>query len=129
MIYKNSDRDWISNIDELMDEDDASLADEECERKWVLNEIVVDGYYDPCRIDQTDVAGLMILQGITSEEDAYLHNFTEEDEKRLADVLGDNWNNLDGYSKVVYHVIMNTASLPRWRRPYPPAEEYMQSLK
>lgn len=88
-----------------------------------------DGYYDPFRIDQADVAELMKLKIVVSEEDAYTHNFTDEDEKRLADVLEDDWDNLDDYSRVVYHIIMDTSSLPRWRRPYPPTEEYMRSLK
>ena len=67
-----------------MDKDDAYLPDEEYERKCLLKELVEDGYYDPFRIDQADVAELMKLKNIISKEDAYSHNFTKEDEKRLA---------------------------------------------
>lgn len=116
-------------IDELMDEDDASLTDEECERRSCLIELVDDGYYDPFRIDQGDIAELMKLKNIMSEEDAYSQNFTVEDEKRLADALEEDWNNINDYDKVVYYIIMNTSSLPRWRIPYPPTQEHMQSLK
>lgn len=63
-----------------MDEDDASLNDEERERKWYLDELVEDGYYDPFRIDQTDIAELMHLNGIVSEDVAYANDFTEEDD-------------------------------------------------
>lgn len=111
-----------------MDEDDASLNDEERERKWYL-ELVEDGYYDPFRIDQTDIAELMHLNGIVSEDVAYTNDFTEEGEKRLAKVLEDDWDNLDDYSKVMYHVTMNTTNLPRWRRPYPPTQEFLEGLK
>jgi hypothetical protein len=91
--------------------------------------LVEDGYYDPFRIDQGDVAELMKLKNIISEEVAYSQNFSVEDEKRLADMLEDDWNNLDDHSKVVYHVIKNISSLPRWRRPYPPTEEHIRTLK
>jgi plasmid maintenance system antidote protein VapI len=74
-----------------MDEDDASLNDEERERIWYLDELVEDGYYDPFRIDQTDIAELMHLNGIVSEDVAYANDFTEEDEKRLAKVLETDW--------------------------------------
>ena len=124
-----SDGVWYSEFDNLMDEDDASLTDEECERiRWLI-ELVEDGYYDPFRIDQADVAELMKLNGIVSEEDAYMHNFTEEDEKRLADRLENDWDNLDDYGKVVYHIVKDTSNLPRWRKPYPPTQEYIHSLK
>ena len=124
-----SDEVWHSEFDDLMDKDDASLTDEECERiRWLI-ELVEDGYYDPFRIDQADVAELMKLNGIVSEEDAYIHNFTDEDEKRLADRLEENWDNLNNHSKVVYHVIKNTSSLPRWRRPYHPTQEFLEGLK
>jgi hypothetical protein len=124
-----SDEVWHSEFDDLMDKDDASLTDEECERiRWLI-ELVEDGYYDPFRIDQADVAELMKLNGIVSEEDAYMHNFTEEDEKRLADRLENDWDNLDDYGKVIYHVINQTSSLPRWRRPSPPTQEYIRSFE
>ena len=113
----------------MIDENDASLTDEEYERKCWLKELVEDGYYDPFRIDQADVAELMKLNGIVSEEDAYMHNFTEEDEKRLADRLENDWDNLDDYGKVIYHVINQTSSLPRWRRPSPPTQEYIRSFE
>ena len=67
-----------------MDEDDASLNDEERERKWYLDELVEDGYYDPYRIDQADIADMAKLNGILPEDAAYSHNFTEEYERRLA---------------------------------------------
>src|SRR5918995_27679 len=124
-----SDEVWHSEFDELIDENDASLTDEECERKYRLKGLVEDGYYDPFRIDQADVAELMKLNGIVSEEDAYMHNFTEEDEKRLADRLENDWDNLDDYGKVIYHIIKDTQNLPRWRRPYLPIQEYVRSLK
>ena len=124
-----SDEVWHSEFDDLMDKDDASLTDEECERIRRLIELVEDGYYDPFRIDQADVAELMKLNGIVSEEDAYMHNFTEEDEKRLADRLENDWDNLDDYGKVIYHIIKETPNLPRWRRPYLPTQEYVRSLK
>ena len=55
-IMGKSDEVWHSEFDNLMDEDDASLTDEECERiRWLI-ELVEDGYYDPFRIDQADVA-------------------------------------------------------------------------
>lgn len=130
MIIKNCDKEWHSDIDELVDSTtDSSLTEDECERKRYLRELVEDGYYDPFRIDQADVAELMKLKIVVSEEDTHTHNFTDEDEKRLADLLEDDWDNLDDYSRVVYHIIMNTSSLPRWRRSYPPTEEYMRSLK
>ncbi|MPZ06483.1 MAG: hypothetical protein GEU26_08705 [Nitrososphaeraceae archaeon] len=91
--------------------------------------MVEGGTYDPFRIDQADIAGLMISNGIVSEDDAYLHNFNEQDEKRLAVELEDNWDVLDDYSKVVYHVIWNTANLPRWRKPYPLTQEFLEGLK
>jgi hypothetical protein len=45
------------------------------------------------------------------------------------DALKDDWDDLDDYSKIVYHVIRNTSGLPRWRRPYPPTQEYIRNLK
>lgn len=73
--------------------------------------------------------GMTGLARLVSEEDAYAHNFTDEDEKRLADALKDDWDNLDDYSKVVYHIIKDTSNLPRWRKPYPPTQEHIHSLK
>src|ERR671919_3074385 len=119
---RKSDEEWHSGTNELIDEDDTSLTDEEFERKYWLTELVNDGYYDPYRIDQDDVADLLKLNGIVPEDAANLHNFTDEDEKRLGDRLENEWDNLDDYSKVVYHVIRNTSGLPRWRRPYPPTQ-------
>src|ERR687891_1287505 len=110
-------------------DNDASLTDEECERKYRLKGLVEDGYYDPFRIDQDDIAGLMKSNVIVLDKDAYSHNFSEVDEKRLADRLENDWDNLDDYGKVVYHVIKNTSSLPRWRRIYPPTQEHIHSLK
>ena len=78
-----SDEVWHSEFDNLMDEDDASLTDEEYERKYYIKDLVEDGYYDPFRIYQADVADLMKLNDIVSEDNAYMHNFTE-DETRLA---------------------------------------------
>ena len=46
-------------IDKLMDEDDESLIDEEYEKKCQLKELVENGYYDPFRIDQSDIESLM----------------------------------------------------------------------
>ena len=112
-----------------MDEDDSSLTDEECETKWYLDELVEEGYFDPFRIDQTDVAELMKLNGIVSEDDAYSHNFTEQDEKGLADVLENDWDNLSEYCKVVYHIIRDTPGLPRWRKPYSPSQEHTRTLR
>jgi hypothetical protein len=40
-----------------------------------------------------------------------------------------NWDNLDDYGKVVYHIIKDTPNLSRWRRPYPPTQEHSHSLK
>ncbi|MGH9952424.1 MAG: hypothetical protein ACRD5J_12400 [Nitrososphaeraceae archaeon] len=119
---------WHLEIDELMDEDDTILTDEEYEKKWRHKELIEDGYYDPFRIDQGDIAQLMKLNNVVSEEDADAHRFGEGDEMRLAYILEDNWDDLDEYSKVVYHVIRNTPSLPRWRRPYPPTRDHMQCL-
>ena len=113
----------------MIDEDDTSLTDEEYERKCWLKELVEDGYYDPFRIDQADVAEFMKLNNIISVEDAYAHNFSDEDGKRLADRLENDWDNLDDYGKVIYHIIKETPYLPRWRRPYPPTQEYIHSLK
>ena len=79
---RKSDEEWHSGTNELIDEDDTSLTDEEYERKCWLKELVEDGYYDPFRIDQADVAELMKLKNIIPEEDSYTHNFTDEDEKR-----------------------------------------------
>jgi hypothetical protein len=90
---------------------------------------VEDGYYDPFRIDHWDIAELMQFKNIVSKEDAFSHNFTEEDEMRLVEVLEINWDSLDDYYKVVYHVINQTSSLPRWRRPYPPTQEHIRTLK
>ena len=81
-----------------------------------LKELVEDGYYDPFRIDQPDVAELMKLKIVVSEEDAYTHNFTDEDEKRLADMLEDDWDNLDDYSRVVNHTIRDTSGTSRMEK-------------
>lgn len=129
MIMTKSDEVRRLEFDDLMDEDDASLTDEERKRKWYLEELLEDGYYDPFRIDQDEIVELMKLNGVVSEENAYMHNFTEVDEKRLADRLEDQWDDLDDYGRVVYHIIKNTSSLPRWRRPYPPTQKYIYSLK
>lgn len=129
VIVKNCDKEWQSQIDELMDDDDTSLTDEECERKYSIKELVEDGYYDPFRIDQADIGELLKLKNIISEEDAYLQNYTLEDEKRLADVLENDWDNLSEYCKVVYHIIRDTPGLPRWRKPYPPTQEYMRAIR
>ena len=88
-----------------------------------------EGYYDPYRIDQADIGELMKLKNIISEEDVYLQNFTVEDEKRLADVLENDWDNLSEYCKVVYHIIRDTPGLPRWRKPYPQTQEHTRTLR
>ena len=113
----------------MIDENDASLTDEEYEKKYYFKELVEDGYYDPYRIDQVDIAGLMNLNKVVSEEDADAHDFSRDDEMRLAYILEDNWDNLDDYSKVVYHIIKDTQNLQRWRKPYPPTQEYMLALR
>ena len=56
---EKSDEVWHLKLDELMDDDNASLTDEEYERKHWLKELVEEGYYDPFLIDQADVAELM----------------------------------------------------------------------
>lgn len=96
-----------------MDVDDTSLTDEEYEIKSSFKELVEDGYYDPFRIDQADIGELLKLKGIISEEDVYLQNYTLGDEKNLADVLENDWDNLSEYCKVVCHIIRDTPGLPR----------------
>ncbi len=118
-----------SELDDLMNEDNASLTDEEYERKYYLIGLVEDGYYDPFRIDQAGIGELMKLKSIVNEEDAYSLNFTVKDEKRLADLLENDWDNLSEYYKVVYHTIRDTSGLPRWRKPYPPSQEHMQAVR
>lgn len=126
---RESEEECHSEIDGLMDENDGSLTEEEYEKKCHLKELGDDGYFDPYRIDQGDIAELMALNNIVSIEDAYAHNFAEGDQMRLADVLERNWFNLDNFSKVVYHVIRNTPNPPKWRRPYPPTVEYIRDLE
>jgi hypothetical protein len=70
----------------------------------------------------------MVLKNIISD-DASALNFTLEDEKKLLKVLEDDWDNLDDYCRNAYHVINHTWGIPRWRRPYPPTQEFIQSLK
>ena len=84
--------------------------------------MVEDGYFDPFRIDQDDIAGLMKSNVIVLDKDAYSHNFSEVDEKRLADRLENDWDNLDDYGKVVYHKIKDTPNFPKWRKSYPPTQ-------
>jgi hypothetical protein len=71
VLIRNLNEERHPETDELVDSTtDASLTDEECERKYYLRELVEDGYYDPFRIDQADVAELMKLKNIIPEEDA-----------------------------------------------------------
>jgi hypothetical protein len=71
------------------------MAIRKSEIEWFSEELLEYGYYDPFRIDQADIAELMKLNDIVSEDAAYSHNFTEEDEKRLTDTLENDWDNLD----------------------------------
>jgi hypothetical protein len=127
MTKKKSKEEWYAKLDELVDASDTHLTENERESKWCLQKLIDDGYYDPYRVDLADVAGLMVLKNIISD-DASALNFTLEDEKKLLKVLEDDWDNLDDYCRVVYHIINRTGDLPRWGRPYPATQDFMQRL-
>ena len=74
-----------------------------------------------------DVDYLMSLQNIISEEDGI--NYTREDEKKLVKILEDDWDNVNEYHRFVYHIINHTWGGPSWCWPYPPTQEFIQSLK
>ena len=92
-----------------------------------LRRLIDDGYYEPYRVDFGDVANLMRWKNIISD-DACALDFTREDEKKLAKELEDDWDNLDDFCRTAYHVINHTWELPRWGRPYPPTQDFMQRL-
>ncbi len=96
-------------------------------KRPTLRRLIDDGYYEPYRVDFGDVAYLMQRNNIISD-DACALDFTREDEKKLAKELEDDWDNLDDYCRVVYHIINRTGDLPRWGRPYPPTQDFMQRL-
>lgn len=65
MTIRKSDKDLHSEFNELMDEDDASLTDEKYERRSCLIELVEDGYYDPFRIDQSDLGAMKSISELS----------------------------------------------------------------
>jgi hypothetical protein len=103
------------------------LTEDELERKCELERLIQDGVWEPYQVDAGDVADLMSSKNIISEEDGI--NYTREDEKKLVKVLEDDWDNVNEYDRFVYHIINHTWGVPSWRRPYPPTQEFIQSLK
>lgn len=100
-------------------------------RRYLLSKKMMvkieEGYHDLYLVDQNDVAEYMISKNILPEEDA--RDFTPEDERKLARVLEDDWDNLNDYSKMMYHVIKRTAGFPNWRMPHYPTKKFMRWLK
>lgn len=88
---------------------------------------IEDGYHDLYQVDRGDVAEYMISKYILPKEDAF--DFTPEDEEKLARVLENDWDNLDDYSKMMYHVLKRTIGFLDGRRSCPPTEEFIQWLK
>ena len=88
---------------------------------------IEDGYHDLYRVDHGDVAEYMISKNILPKEDAF--DFTPEDEEKLARVLEDDWDNLDDYSKLIYHVIKRTKGFPNWKESRLPTKKFIQCLK
>jgi hypothetical protein len=126
MTIKKSEEEWHAELDELVDSmTDTDLSEDEFERKWYLKRLIEDGYWDPYRVDLGDLVALMQEKNIISDNTS---DITRADEKKLAKVLEDDWDNLDDYNKVVYHIINHTGDLPRWRRPYSPTQDFMQML-